>query len=498
MNKGTTKIKAISTRALKIREDAGFKTETITRKRYNMPFIPDAIKQAAKELKSSTPAPAKKRSTRIVKTARLKPRKVQKYDYMIVETTYKGEVYKNYIKYIDTTHVAMSGKLTPGKSTAGMGVYHIGQLREEEYYKPMIYWMQSYKKANEIYVYKIGLTPDPKTDKLPIEKSKAKRTSRIVKTGSLPKKAAPAPTGAPLVMKQERARITNKKFIWVSSKGKTFKSTFGIPADELLKKSQLDKYKSLGLIVLYEAITKRELKNTPEFYGKLIEELAKEGKSLSGKAKKMVNVEGFQFGLVQRMPAKIKPGMFGLNNIAVFDPLRPERSGVFVDDGKLIATDAHKLIIIKDVEDLTKKYDQKIIGIHKQNMKQVIDGRYPNYNGVMPKMQDQKEVTDWIVIDDILPTINGNAVIYKSIEYVGKFMILNVKGTKVGVHAENLMHLLNAFKCNGAKKVKIGVRDESRAILIHADNGNTGLVMPMLVNGINERDDFMVKQLKLN
>jgi hypothetical protein len=48
-----TKLKKIVDRALSIREKAGYKTETITRKRYNMPYIPDAIKQAAKELKSA-------------------------------------------------------------------------------------------------------------------------------------------------------------------------------------------------------------------------------------------------------------------------------------------------------------------------------------------------------------------------------------------------------------------------------------------------------------
>src|SRR5574344_860961 len=70
MNKGTTKIKAIAKRALEIREKGGFKTETITKKRYNVAYIPDAIKQAAKELK--TPGTAK-RTKRVVKTSAFKP-----------------------------------------------------------------------------------------------------------------------------------------------------------------------------------------------------------------------------------------------------------------------------------------------------------------------------------------------------------------------------------------------------------------------------------------
>ena len=65
-----TKLKKIVDRALSIREKAGFKTETITRKRYNMPYIPEAIKLAAKELKSSTPAPAKKTRDQAFKKAK--------------------------------------------------------------------------------------------------------------------------------------------------------------------------------------------------------------------------------------------------------------------------------------------------------------------------------------------------------------------------------------------------------------------------------------------
>ena len=64
-NKGTTKIKAISRRALEIREKAGFTTETIVKKRYRMVYVPDAIKQAAKELK---------KETRTVKTKQLSRR----------------------------------------------------------------------------------------------------------------------------------------------------------------------------------------------------------------------------------------------------------------------------------------------------------------------------------------------------------------------------------------------------------------------------------------
>lgn len=486
MNKGTNKIKAISRRALEIREKAGFTTETIVKKRYRMAYVPDAIKQAAKELK--TPGTAK-RTKRVVKTksiAKPKVTEAKKTTSSKIEPFKKGD----YVKIIGLQYaVTQRTSINPFD-----GKYGIVQNYQRNDVDVTVYTNDGKSTAG---FWESNLQ---KVTKSEFEASQKKRTKRVLNTRAITKKATTAQVGAPLVMKAERARIINKKFIRVSSKGATFKKTYGISAVELLSKSQLDKNKFFSLTFLYEILTKRKSDsiNTIEFYGKLIEELAKNGKSLSGKAKKGVNVEGYQFGLIEKMPSKVKPGMFGLQNIAVYDKINTERSGVYVDDGWLAATDAHKLVIIKDVEDKTKKYNHQIIGIHRQNLNQIINGNYPKYRSVMPRMEDQTEVTGWITIDDILPQINGNAIIFKSVDYVAAWMILYVKGRKIGVHAENLMHTLNAFKCNGAKKVKIGIRDETRAILIHADNENTGLVMPMLVNDLESKEEFTVKPLKIN
>lgn len=462
MNKGTTKIKAIAKRALEIREKAGFTTETITKKRYNVAYIPDAIKQAAKELKSGKAVPAKgnpfKKGDYV---------KIVGLEYATTKQTpinpFNGKygIVQNYQR----NDVDVTVYTNNGKSTSGFLESNLKKVTKSEF-----------------------------------EKSQAKRKKRVLNTRAITKKATPAPVGAPLVMKVERARVLNKKFIRVSSKGKTFKQTYGISATELLKKSELDKYKIFSLTMLYEILTKRKSENINEvdFYGKLIQKLAKNGKYITNKKHRgFVNVEGFEFDIVERMPAKVKPGMFGLTNICKADKLRPNYSGVFVDDDVIVATDGHKLTVIKDKENLKAKYNHQIIGIHKSNFKQVMDGIYPKYMSVLPKMEDQKEVTGWIVIDDILPQINGNAIILKSLDHIPGFMILNFNGSKIGVNAENLMHLLNALKCNGAKKVKIGMRDATRGILFISDNDNIGLTMPMLVNGIEDTEKYMFKQLKL-
>ena len=66
-----SKLKAITKRALEIREKGGFKIETIEKKRYNVAYIPTAIKQAAKELKKEAPAKLK-RTTRKVAVSKIK------------------------------------------------------------------------------------------------------------------------------------------------------------------------------------------------------------------------------------------------------------------------------------------------------------------------------------------------------------------------------------------------------------------------------------------
>lgn len=330
----------------------------------------------------------------------------------------------------------------------------------------------------------------------------AKRTRRVVSAKALIKKAAPVAKSTPLVMKQEHVRILNKKFIHISSKGKDFKSTYGVSAMSLLKKTELDSNKHIDIEIIYTWMTKRQVANHIDFNCKLVEELAKNGKCLTGK--RTINLEylgalGYEFNHADRVPPKGRAGMYGLDKIV--QPLksltRPEYSAVFVDDGNLVATDANKLIVIKDSENQAKKYNGKIVGIQKGNLNTVIDGRYPNYNSVLPQMDRLPHVTSWVEIDEILPGLNGRVLILKSISDSMKYVVLSIKGNNIAVKANFLLDILVVLKANGAKKIKIGSSDSSRAILLQTDNGNTGLLMPMLVKDIKDRENFTVKQINL-
>jgi len=233
------------------------------------------------------------------------------------------------------------------------------------------------------------------------------------------------------------------------------------------------------------------------FYGKFIDELAKSGKFLSGKKRLYSeDIKGYQLTSIDKMPAKGKPGIYGLSNIAASDDLRPNYNGVFVDNGLLVATDAHKLVIIKDTENVSKKWNGQIIGVRTKDLNRKYEGTYPNWRSVMPTADKAKDKAT-VNIEDILQQVNGRVMILKNFSDVN-YIILKIKGNKIGVKHEFLLDLLNSLRANGAKKVTVYFYDAHRALLFETDNGNKAIIMPMLVNDIDKRDDFMVKPLQIN
>jgi hypothetical protein len=65
------------------------------------------------------------------------------YDWVQYFVEYRGQKYPYYISYIDSTHVAIGMDKPKGNSFSGMAVWHIGQLRDKEYYEPMLKWMKT-------------------------------------------------------------------------------------------------------------------------------------------------------------------------------------------------------------------------------------------------------------------------------------------------------------------------------------------------------------------
>lgn len=55
---------------------------------------------------------------------------------------------KWYLRAIDSTHVAMSNRDKDAPYDKGAAIYHVGQLRDEEYYSDLIAWLHGEKEIN--------------------------------------------------------------------------------------------------------------------------------------------------------------------------------------------------------------------------------------------------------------------------------------------------------------------------------------------------------------
>lgn len=55
---------------------------------------------------------------------------------------------KWYLRMIDSTHVAMSNKDKDAPYNKGSAIYHVGQLRGEQYYDDLIKWLHNKKNID--------------------------------------------------------------------------------------------------------------------------------------------------------------------------------------------------------------------------------------------------------------------------------------------------------------------------------------------------------------
>jgi len=98
------------------------------------------------EVRGTYPLEAKDAIEQIIKQSNEsmnENKRPQEYDTVVYYVEYRGQKYPYYISYIDATHVAIGMDKPKPNSTSGMGVWHIGQLRDKSYYEPMVKWMRT-------------------------------------------------------------------------------------------------------------------------------------------------------------------------------------------------------------------------------------------------------------------------------------------------------------------------------------------------------------------
>lgn len=208
------------------------------------------------------------------------------------------------------------------------------------------------------------------------------------------------------------------------------------------------------------------------------------------------------------------------------DDLRPTLSGVYFDNGFIVATNAHKLVKVESNINadfiLPKKASQQLKNLLPKDtnvtlqynqtnalfsfdnitiITRLVDGKYPNYEAVIPKENPNRlsinrqefisvlkrmevfanKQTNQIRLDlsDFEVLISSEDVDYRSRAKETLDAVYSGQSMSIGVNAKFLVEMLNSLNC---EEVYLDMSEPNRAILINGEEGVLGLVMPVMIN----------------
>jgi len=294
-----------------------------------------------------------------------------------------------------------------------------------------------------------------------------------------------------------------------------FESTYGVnPIDVANNYNEMDK-KNADILSAFASVKGVEIMSVSEFqdqFGDYNDFLKEFLKAVSGmKLKHIVEVKGTVEVKVGPKPKKIKqqPTPTNLKSIVIKDPMKPNLEGVYYEDGNAIATDANKLVVIKNktaeadiINDAIdahykvmkksnpsysrkqaeeyvkgKLKDGKIEGsIINPNTGDVVDAKYPNYKGIIPSHESKVEGID---ANELFAEVNGAELASKN-AVLGYYKINTEKGV-ISFQPKLIREALEALIANGAKTITLEYGDANRPIVLRAENGDYALVMPIMV-----------------
>ena len=234
-----------------------------------------------------------------------------------------------------------------------------------------------------------------------------------------------------------------------------------------------------------------------------------------------VNEQGTEINSID-LQQSISKVLFATAN----DDLRPTLSGVYFDNGFIVATDAHKLVKVESSINgnfiLPKKASQQLKNLLPKDtnvtlqynqtnalfsfdnitiITRLIDGKYPNYEAVIPKENPNRlsinrqefisvlkrmevfanKQTNQIRLDlsDFEVFISSEDVNYRSRAKETLDAVYSGEPMAIGVNAKFLVEMLNSLNC---EEVYLDMSEPNRAILINSEEGVLMLCMPIMLN----------------
>ena len=208
------------------------------------------------------------------------------------------------------------------------------------------------------------------------------------------------------------------------------------------------------------------------------------------------------------------------------DDLRPTLSGVYFDNGFIVATDAHKLVKVESSINgnfiLPKKASQQLKNLLPKDtnvtlqynqtnalfsfdnitiVTRLVDGKYPNYEAVIPKENPNRlsinrqefisvlkrmevfanKQTNQIRLDlsDFEVLISSEDTDYRSRAKETLNGVYSGQSMSIGVNTKFLVEMLNSLNCD---EVYLDMSEPNRAILINGEEGVLMLCMPIMLN----------------
>ena len=208
------------------------------------------------------------------------------------------------------------------------------------------------------------------------------------------------------------------------------------------------------------------------------------------------------------------------------DDLRPTLSGVYFDNGFIVATDAHKLVKVETNINadfiLPKKASQQLKNLLPKDtnvalqynqtnalfsfdnitiITRLVDGKYPNYNAVIPKENPNRlsinrqefisvlkrmevfanKQTNQIRLDlsEFEALISSEDTDYRNKAKETLNGVYSGQEIAIGVNAKFLVEMLNTLNC---EEVFLDMSEPNKAILINGEEGILMLIMPMMLN----------------
>ena len=182
---------------------------------------------------------------------------------------------------------------------------------------------------------------------------------------------------------------------------------------------------------------------------------------------------------VKKVDLKTQQGKIeALKPITSKDDLRPNMQGVFHDADKkvLVATDAHKMVVIKDptikktfIQDVTGK----VVGLGKE-----IDAKYPDYSVVIPESAPIKQKVNVQQMLDETAGLARASDFFVDKDHLGIAAKITIGDKEFFFNPRLFNEVLTVFAQQGDKEVELQLSKPNRALKIESGDV-TAILMPV-------------------